>query len=281
MKTLIALIGTFGVTLAAIKLLLPVPLPLPIPLPVAAAGAPSIEPTFQPGERPANRSDATWRSPEDPMPSPYVGPYGAETHETPADRALKSKCEELDSANAKLDAAKATIDEQQSKINSLSDGLDKAERHEMEIHDEEFVRLKQQVSDLKAKAATPPEPSYPWIFDDPWKADAQAKATGRAVLVLFSVPTCRPCKIIENTCLTDTKVLAYLVEHYTLAHVDADANQQAAKAFGLPPGTIMPRAFIYDPTVRQMEQYVPSADPETFLQQIQSMLPRSSAQQHR
>lgn len=236
--TLLKLILAVGAAKLALALFF-VPKPLPLSDSDHAASAPS---------------DIPWRSPEDPVPNPYVGPYGAEPEETQADKLLKSKCQQIDSDNAKLAAADDTIEAQQSKINTLTASLDQAEHAALEVHDAKLESLKALVGRAR--------------YDDLVSAETAAEASGRKVLVMFTATWCGPCHAVENRALADPQVKQYIADHLVLALVDGDQYPQTAKQFRV---AEYPTVFVYQPGAGSVPGFTPSPNPNDFLATLKKL----------
>lgn len=184
-------------------------------------------------------------------------------------RLLKSKTEELDSATAKLEAAESTIREQQSKIKSLSDGLDTAEKHEMDFHDQEFDKLKKANADLLEVLKNPVESQYDNLPD----AINVAKINHRDVLLLIVGPGCPKCHVIEKTVLPNSDVKRYISNNLVLAVVDGSVYPQVAKDWLADNRGMIayPGAFIYNVASGLQTRFNPPTDPATFLSTIKSL----------
>lgn len=75
---------------------------------------------------------------------------------------------------------------------------------------------------------TPRRP-LPWRYDEA-VACAEAKATGRNVLVDFGADWCKPCKKIETDIFSDPAVYAHLTEKYIPLKIDVTHDNEVTRA---------------------------------------------------
>lgn len=104
------------------------------------------------------------------------------------------------------------------------------------------------------------------------EAQAEAKRTGKPLLVEFSASWCPPCRMMDQTTFRDKAVVA-LSRQVTAVKVDLDQNEALARRFGV---TGIPHSFILTPAGRVVLEHSGYSDPAGFAAFLRSGIERSA-----
>jgi thiol:disulfide interchange protein DsbD len=112
--------------------------------------------------------------------------------------------------------------------------------------------------------AKPHVPEIPWLRDEP-SAVAQARASGKGLLVDFSAEWCAACKELDLHVFTDPAVKAEVAERFVPLKIDAtEETEEIARLeakYGVPGLPTVLLMACNDPLPRQQECAVPADGP--------------------
>lgn len=83
-------------------------------------------------------------------------------------------------------------------------------------------------------------------------AQAEAKAKGKRVIVMFGGNWCKWCKALDGTFASDPHVKAQLEKGFVLVHVDSDSNGALNDAWGNPFANGFPVLVVLDADGRKL-----------------------------
>jgi thioredoxin-related protein len=102
----------------------------------------------------------------------------------------------------------------------------------------------------------------------------EAQKENKAVMIMFSSPSCKVCKYMKNEVYTDERVSEYLDEHFISVEIDYHDNPDTKKFPLL--GT--PNYFFFDPQGKLLRpQMLGGAKTEKFLTILQDVIKKFGA----
>jgi thiol-disulfide isomerase/thioredoxin len=93
--------------------------------------------------------------------------------------------------------------------------------------------------------------AFPWIASDFEKAAAQAKASGRKLVVDFWTSWCGPCHSLDEWIWTDAEVAAVLNKDYVGVKLDGDLEKALVKRFHV---TGYPTVIVLDASGKEIRR---------------------------
>ncbi len=108
------------------------------------------------------------------------------------------------------------------------------------------------------------EPGIQWMSDLE-AAKAQAKQTGRLVLVHFWTPSCQPCLMLDQTVFNQANVAATLEQRFVLVKLNANENSATAQGFGI---TRVPTDVIITPDGQVVGKLISPPTPAGYLAEV-------------
>jgi len=115
--------------------------------------------------------------------------------------------------------------------------------------------------------ATAQQPGIAWL-NDLEAAKAQAKQSGKLVLVHFWTPSCGPCLALEQTVFNQPSVAAALHQQFVPVKLNADENSATAQWFGI---TRVPTDVVITPESEIVGKLVSPPTPAGYLAETSAL----------
>lgn len=100
----------------------------------------------------------------------------------------------------------------------------------------------------------------------------EAKDQNKAVLLAFSTSWCPSCVEMKKTTYQDANVKAFVEEHFTPIHLDAEQESALADKYGL---QYLPTYYVLKSDGQVMRQFTGYYAPEEFIGELQQSLGKS------